>query len=247
MRRKRIVAGNWKMNLNQADAIKLIEGVKPNNTCTTAVFPSFVYLSSVKAIAQEKGILIGAQNGYYEKEGAYTGEVSFTQLKDIGVEAILIGHSERRSLFKESDAFLKLKVNAAIEHELIPFFCCGETLDERKNNQHFQVVTRQLEEALFHLDVAQIVKVVIAYEPVWAIGTGETASPVQAEEMHLHIREQITKKYGSEIAQTIPLLYGGSCKPNNAKELFEQKNIDGGLIGGASLKADEFNQIIASF
>lgn len=245
--RKKIVAGNWKMNLTKGEGASLVDGIVTSNKCETFIFPPFIHLNSLKDAALEKGVFIGAQNCYFEENGAFTGEVSISQLKDIGMLAVLVGHSERRSIFNETDDLLRKKVDAALANGITPFFCCGETLEERKSNQHFDIVQQQLEKALFHLDIDRITEVVIAYEPVWAIGTGETASPEQAEEMHADIRSFLTNKYGSEVAQSISLLYGGSCKPSNAKELFSQPNIDGGLIGGAALKAEDFNQIIAAF
>lgn len=245
--RKKIVAGNWKMNLTIQDALSLVQGIENSQKCCTYIFPSFVFLTTLHKKAKEKGLLIGGQNCHYEKSGAFTGEVSIVQLKELAMDAVLIGHSERRSLFGENDSFLKKKIDAALAYEITPFFCCGETLEERKTKRHFDLVGGQIEKALFHLDSKEISKVIIAYEPLWAIGTGETASPEQAEEMHAHIRGLLAKNYGSSLAESISILYGGSCNPSNAKELFSQPNIDGGLIGGAALKIDDFNQIISSF
>lgn len=247
VKRKKIVAGNWKMNLSIKEAKSLVKEIETDDSCTTYIFPPAIFLTALQLDAQKKGISIGAQNAFHEDKGAFTGEVSMEQIKDIGMDAVLVGHSERRSIFNEDDALLKLKINAALAKNLMPFFCCGETHQERIAKNHFEVVGRQIENALFHLDIDTIVKIVIAYEPVWAIGTGETATAEQAEEMHAHIRSLLERQYGNEIAQSVPILYGGSCKPNNAQELFSQPNIDGGLIGGAALKAEDFNQIIKSF
>jgi triosephosphate isomerase len=245
--RKNIVAGNWKMNLSLDEGRALLAEISSDAASTAYIFPPAIYLNPLLEMAREKGVSIGAQNAYFEDAGAFTGEVSMAQLKNMGMDAVLIGHSERRSIFKEDDLLVKNKVDAALTHGLTPFLCCGETHEERNTKQHFDVVKKQITNSLFHLDIDSIVKIVVAYEPVWAIGTGETASAEQAEEMHEFIRSLMERKYGIEIAQSISILYGGSCKPGNAKELFNQPNIDGGLIGGASLKAKDFNQIIASF
>lgn len=245
--REKIVAGNWKMNLLGEEGAKLVEGIQPSSACKTVIFPPAIYLGGLQSISSSKGIAIGAQNGYSADSGAYTGEVSMAQLRALGLQAVLVGHSERRSLFGENDALLKEKVDAALRNGITPFFCCGETLEERKAGNHFAVVTNQLRNALFHIGKKEFSKIVIAYEPVWAIGTGETASPEQAEEMHAHIRKQLADQFGKETAEACTILYGGSCNPSNAKALFSMPNIDGGLIGGASLKAESFNQIIAAF
>jgi triosephosphate isomerase len=245
--REKIVAGNWKMNLLGEEGAKLVEGIKPSSKCRTVIFPPAIYLNILQSISAAKGITIGAQNGYSADSGAFTGEVSMAQLSALGLQTVLVGHSERRSMFGETDALLKEKVDAALRHTITPFFCCGETLEERKTGNHFAAVANQLRNALFHLSAEEFSKIVIAYEPVWAIGTGETASPEQAEEMHAHIRTLLADKFGKEAATACTILYGGSCNPSNAKALFSMPNIDGGLIGGASLKAESFNQIIAAF
>lgn len=240
--RKKITAGNWKMNLSYSEAEQLVAGiakVSQEENEEIVVFCPSIYLKSL--IDQYgKSVQIGAQNGYHEDNGAYTGEVSFLQLKNIGVNNVLIGHSERRDIFTESNALLKEKVTKAIDLGLTVFFCCGEQLEQRESNNHFSVIEKQLNESLFHLNEQQITKIVIAYEPVWAIGTGKTASAAQAEEMHQFIREQLSNKYSETRAQNTSILYGGSCKPSNASELFSQPNIDGGLIGGASLSFSDF-------
>ena len=247
--RKKIVAGNWKMNLNKSEACSIIENTIHARYCDIYFFSSFLFLEALKSTSgiENGSIQLGAQNAFGIDAGAYTGEVSMKQLADFGVHSVLVGHSERRQYFSEDSNLLKAKIDAALKHNLTPFYCCGESLEEREKGLHKEVVSKQIEACLFHLDTESMSKVVIAYEPVWAIGTGKTASSAQAEEMHKLIRDAITEKFGSEIGEDISILYGGSCKPDNAKELFRQPNIDGGLIGGASLNADDFNSIINSF
>ena len=245
--RKKIVAGNWKMNLLFDEAVKLNAAIDnalndKNQNCDVVHFVPSIYLKYL--IENSKNVVVGAQNGYPSKQGAFTGEISMNQLVNIGVKTVLIGHSERRQLFHESDEFLKEKVDAAIEEGLKIFFCCGETLSERESGNHEEIIVNQLKKALFHLSASDFKNVVIAYEPIWAIGTGKTASPEQANDMHKNIRKAIEKNYSPEIAQNTSILYGGSCKPSNAEELFGQSDIDGGLIGGASLKADDFLALI---
>lgn len=247
--RKKIVAGNWKMNLDANAAENLFQSLKnvpSSDEVNLVIFPTALYLQNFSA--QNEGHLkIGAQNFYPADEGAFTGEVSISQLKAINVEYVLIGHSERRAYFGEHSEFLKDKVNAALEYNMVPVFCCGEPLSIREKNEEYTFVKKQLEEALFHLDANQLKKCVIAYEPVWAIGTGLTATSEQAEAMHRSIRAWISEKYGDDVATEISILYGGSCNASNAKELFSCPNVDGGLIGGASLKADQFTAILNSF
>lgn len=246
--RRKIVAGNWKMNLDWKEANALFQSLQTvqNEQVEVIVFPSSLYLS---AFASEKGSIlkIGAQNAYPKNSGAYTGEIAFSQLKSIGVSHVLIGHSERRDYFSESNSFLKEKVDACLENGITPVFCCGESLPVREKNEETAFVTRQIEESLFHLSTEDLKKCVVAYEPIWAIGTGLTATSEQAEQMHLSIRQFIAGKYGNETAEHIPILYGGSCNEKNANELFSCPNVDGGLVGGASLKADSFTQIINAF
>lgn len=247
--RKKTVAGNWKMNLNKQEAIHLFGEIEVRSEdiqdeVNILVFPSHIYLDAIlTARSSNSRILIGAQNCHPEKKGAFTGENSVKQLKDLGVDAVLIGHSERREHFGESNEFLKSKVNAAINAGLIPVFCCGEPLHIRENGTQNDYVQKQLEESLFHLSVTDFAKVIIAYEPIWAIGTGKTASKEQAEEMHSYIRSIVQLKYRQDISDKTTILYGGSCNPKNAQELFAMPNVDGGLIGGASLKAEDFLQI----
>ncbi len=248
--RKKIVAGNWKMNtdLNQAiDLTRQIRLADFNKNAQLILIPPFPFLYSVVETTNNSVIQVGAQNCSKESSGAYTGEVSAQMLASMDVKYVLVGHSERRTYFKESNAELADKVNQCLSNNLIPIFCCGELLEERKNENHFEVVKKQLSEGLFHLSSVQIKNIVIAYEPVWAIGTGETATPFQAQEMHLHIRKFLAKKFGDTVASSMSILYGGSCNPANAKELFALPDVDGGLIGGASLKATDFVAISNSF
>jgi triosephosphate isomerase len=192
-------------------------------------------------------IKIAAQNCFYKNSGAYTGEISPEMLADLGIDYVILGHSERREYFHETNEELAQKTDAALENGLSVIFCCGEPLSIRKEGTQNAYVSKQLEEGLFHLDKEQLKNIVIAYEPIWAIGTGETASPEQAQEMHAHIRSLLQDKYGKQASENISILYGGSVKPDNAKEIFGQKDVDGGLVGGASLKADMFGEIICSF
>ena len=248
--RQKIVAGNWKMNNNQEETVQLItalqtslENVSLENT-RVIVAPTFVNLTSAVQQSKNSNIEVVAQNMHQAKNGAFTGEISADMLKNIGVDTVILGHSERRSYFGETDVLLVEKVNAALENNLETIFCFGEVLEDRKSDNHFAVVESQLKNALFHLQVDAWKNIVLAYEPVWAIGTGETASPEQAQEMHAFIRSIIEKKYNFEIANNVSILYGGSVKPANAQEIFSKPDVDGGLIGGASLKAVDFTAII---
>jgi len=246
--RKKIVAGNWKMNLLTDDANQLISLLKDNKNedVELIVFPSYIFLPSVIKSKGDK-LMVGAQNFYPKDKGAFTGEISVSQLSDIGVTHVLIGHSERRAYFGEDESFLKQKVDVALENTLTPVFCCGEPLEIRDRGEEFSYVKQQLIDSLFHLSIQNIEKCIIAYEPVWAIGTGKTATIEQAEEMHKEIRNWLTEVYGNETAQSISILYGGSCNAANAKELFACENVDGGLIGGAALDSDAFLTISNSF
>ena len=246
--RKKIVAGNWKMNLKWEEATSLFLSLAnaKENAAEVIIFPSAIYLQSFLDNTN-KNIQIGAQNGYPTDTGAFTGETSFYQLKSIGVTHVLIGHSERRAYFSESNEFLKEKVDAALKNNITPIFCCGESLSIREQGKEKEFITNQIKESLFHLSPDAFQKCIIAYEPIWAIGTGKTATSEQAEEIHKTIRSFIAEKYGDALAQEISILYGGSCNENNAKELFSCPNIDGGLIGGASLKTASFKAIIDSF
>jgi triosephosphate isomerase len=251
--RNKIAAGNWKMNCTFDEAIKLTTAIinekrEKKSNATVILASPYLYLEAlVKLTASHEYIVIAAQNCASEKWGAYTGEVSAPMLSSIGVKAVIIGHSERRNIFNEDNETLRKKVDLALENSLQPIFCCGEILNERNELRHFKVVEQQLWESLFHLDEESFKKCIIAYEPVWAIGTGVTASPEQAQEMHQYIRSVIAEKYSKETADNISILYGGSCNEKNAETLFALPDLDGGLIGGASLKAESFLQIVNSF
>ncbi|MCP4551586.1 MAG: triose-phosphate isomerase [Bacteroidetes bacterium] len=251
--RKYIVAGNWKMNLSFDDAEELIESLidlKKGDELEgllMIVCPSFPYLELATDFTDEVDIYIGSQNVSNKENGAYTGEVSASMLNSMDVAYCIVGHSERRKYFKETPEQIREKIDLLLEQAIKPIFCCGELVDERNENLHFLVVKAQIEQSLFHLNSEEIKNVVMAYEPVWAIGTGLTATPEQAEEMHAYIRKLISDKYGESIADEMSILYGGSCNANNARNLFAQPNIDGGLIGGASLNADDFYRIYKSF
>ncbi|MCF8330955.1 MAG: triose-phosphate isomerase [Bacteroidales bacterium] len=254
--RTKIVAGNWKMNMLQHEAISLISDIKkelknrgPNAKNTSMIImPPFTWIpAAVEMTSAEPAISIGAQNCYHEPNGAFTGEVSPEMIQSTGAEYAILGHSERRQYFKESHELLKKKVNAVINAELYPVFCCGEPLEVREENKQETLIKQQLKESLFHLDEQDFSKVIIAYEPVWAIGTGKTASPEQAQSMHQFIRQLIHDNYNDKLAENTTILYGGSCKPDNARELFSKPDVDGGLIGGASLKAKDFIDIFFSF
>ncbi len=251
--RTKIVAGNWKMNLNFEEADDLINQVvefmedEPMDDVGVIVCPPAVYLELATDHAQENDLFVGAQNLSNHDHGAYTGEISAGMLSSMGVHYCIVGHSERRKYFNESHEMLAEKVNMALKYDIAPIFCCGEVLPEREAGSHFDVVKKQLEESLFHLQPGDFANVVVAYEPVWAIGTGKNATPEQAQEMHAFIRKMIADKYGKETAENTSILYGGSCNSKNAKALFANPDVDGGLIGGASLKSDEFIQIIKSF
>ncbi len=251
--RKKIVAGNWKMNLLDEEVINYIVNFNSRKNeieseAEIIILPASIYLDTMISMP-DWDVRIGAQNCSQFNNGAYTGEISAAMLRDFDYDSenlhyCLVGHSERRAYFKESNEVLAEKVNRLIENGLKPIFCCGEELQHRQEGKHFDLVKSQITESLFHLNEVEIKQVVIAYEPVWAIGTGETASNNQAQEMHAYIRYIIAEQFSQEIADSISILYGGSCQPNNAKELFEQPDIDGGLIGGASLEVDSFIQII---
>lgn len=252
MERKKIVAGNWKMNLLHKEAMQLLAELVQKSQgvgkATRIVFPPFPYIQSITTVLEgETNFYCGAQNCSQFAGGAYTGEVSGAMLKSIGAEYILIGHSERRSYFNESSEILTLKIKQALENNLKIIFCFGEQLSDRKLNNHFSTVQKQLEEVLLEFPKEKLDQLVLAYEPVWAIGTGETASPEQAQEMHAFVRKILAGIFSSVLALKISILYGGSCNAQNAKELFSCADVDGGLIGGASLKADEFCKILQSF
>lgn len=248
--RKKIVAGNWKMNMDLAEGLKFTESIhnyfrdKPSDKAQVILCTPFIHLAGAAGILKHGKVALGAQNCASEASGAYTGEVSAWMIRSTGAEYVIIGHSERRSYYNEDDKLLNKKTLLALNSGLKVIFCCGESLDERKSDQHFIIVKRQLEEGLFTLSADQLDRVVIAYEPVWAIGTGLTATPGQAQEMHKYIRDLILEKYGNDTAKKMPVLYGGSCKPSNAAEIFSKPDVDGGLIGGASLKKEDFTAIV---
>lgn len=251
MKRQQIVAGNWKMNMNFQEgrdlASEIINSIGPSEVLTL-LCPPFVHLNHISMLTNGiSNLEIGAQNCHQSDSGAYTGEVSASMIKSVGASFVIIGHSERREYFNEDNALLAEKINTALKNDLKPIFCCGEKLDVREAGNHEELVKAQVEQGLFHLDAEAFSKVVIAYEPVWAIGTGKTASPQQAQEMHHFIRGLVAKKYGESVANSTSILYGGSCKPDNAEEIFSQPDVDGGLIGGASLKAADFIAIVKSF
>ncbi len=247
--RKRIVVGNWKMNMNNSAAHSLFQSLNNAEIVSSTkiiIAPPSVYLSGFSS-NKSKNIYLAAQNCSDNENGAYTGEISASMLYSIGVGYSLVGHSERRQYQNESDLLLKQKINVLIENKVIPIFCCGENLDKRESGDFYKVIQSQLENSLFHLSNSEIKEVVIAYEPVWAIGTGVTASPGQAQEIHAFIRSLLVERYSLETAEEISILYGGSCNASNAKELFMNKDVDGGLIGGAALDVDSFSAIIKSF
>lgn len=238
------------MNKTHTEAIELITGIvdaSGNDSVQLIVIPPSIFASEIEEIASESKIGVGVQNSSQYESGAYTGELSAAMIKSIGVEFVLVGHSERREYFNETNNVLAEKTNQLLKNDLTPIFCCGEVLEEREKENHFNLIESQLKEGLFHLDSTQILKCIIAYEPVWAIGTGVTASSGQAQEMHQFIRKLLIDKYGENIANDISILYGGSCKPSNAKELFANPDVDGGLIGGASLNVADFIALANSF
>lgn len=247
--RKKIAAGNWKMNTTPDEGKQLVKSIiagspELKDHQEVYFFPPFTHIASVAEAAVKKNFYTGAQNCSQFEKGAYTGEISIGMLKSVHANHIIIGHSERRSIFGESYQTLKEKSSAVINAGMTLIFCCGETLEERESNSQYKIVKEQLENSLFHLTKDEIKYTVIAYEPVWAIGTGKTASPAEAQDMHSFIRSLLREKYGEAVATLMSVLYGGSVNAANAKELFSQIDIDGGLVGGASLKAEEFIEII---
>ena len=249
--RKNIVAGNWKMNTTVPEGVKLasevnaaLEGITPK--CDVVIGVPFTHLTAVKAVIGEK-LGLSAENCADKAKGAYTGEVSAAMVASTGATYVILGHSERRQYYGETAATLKDKVVLALENGLCPIFCIGEVLEERENGTYFDVIKAQIVESLFDLSAEDFGKIVLAYEPVWAIGTGKTATADQAQEIHAFIRGLIAEKYGNQVADNTTILYGGSCKPSNAKELFEKPDVDGGLIGGAALDAASFMGIVTAF
>lgn len=253
MMRNKIVAGNWKMNCNREEAFGLVTEIKgmladeTSGNVQVILAPPFVHLAAVSHLVSGTGINVAAQNCSSESSGAFTGEVSASMIHSVGASHVIIGHSERRSYFNEGNEMLLKKTKLALSNSLIPIFCIGETLAERESGMLFEVILSQLIESVFNLDEADFSQLILAYEPVWAIGTGKTASPAQAQEMHFYIRQAVADKFGVKISENISILYGGSCNESNAKELFALKDVDGGLIGGASLKSRSFVNIIKSF
>ena len=247
--RKPIVGGNWKMNRGTPNESKemlesLIPLIEEFHNVDIVIATPFTVLTNVYEILKSTNIKLGAQNMYFKDKGAYTGEISPKFLKEIGVEYVILGHSERRDIFKESDALINKKLKKSLSCNLKPIVCIGEHLEEREAGKTKEIIEYQINESFKDLTKEEMLKVVIAYEPIWAIGTGKTATPEQAEEIHIFIREKLNNKFDMETANSIRIQYGGSIKPNNAEELFNKKNIDGGLVGGASLQADSFFQIL---
>ncbi len=247
--RKKIVAGNWKMNLNLQEGVALatelkaaLAAEKPN--CDVVICTPFIHLATVAGVVENTVIGLGAENCADKEKGAYTGEVSAAQVKSTGAQYVILGHSERRAYYGETAEILKEKVNLALANGLKVIFCIGEVLEEREAGKQNEVVGAQLAGSLYDLTAEQMGNIILAYEPVWAIGTGKTATSEQAQDMHAFIRSEIAKKFGAEVAENTSILYGGSCKPTNAKEIFSKPDVDGGLIGGAALKCADFKGII---
>ena len=252
MGRQKIVAGNWKMNMSLQESKILVDSIINNenidDNVIKIILPPYPFLESVGTqLLNTDNFFLGAQNCHTNSNGAFTGEVSANMLNSVGCSYVLVGHSERRQYFKEKEADFILKIREAFTHRVHPIFCIGETIEERKSNNHFNIVTQQITNVLKEFSISEFSKFILAYEPVWAIGTGETATSQQAQEMHAYIRKLISDIYDSKIASNIPILYGGSCNAQNAQELFACEDVDGGLIGGASLKATDFCKIISSF
>ncbi len=248
--RKKIVAGNWKMNLDKEQSVHLVTEIsnslgKLSEDTQVIVSPPNINIPYVlDASTKDKQIIVAAQNMHQAESGAYTGEISAAMLKSVGIDTVILGHSERREYFGEDAHLLTKKVEQALEHKMEIIFCFGEKLEDRKSENHFNVVEYQIKDSLFHLPESDWQHIVLAYEPVWAIGTGETASAEQAQEMHAFIRNLITEQYDKDLANEVSILYGGSVKPSNANEIFSKPDVDGGLIGGAALKAEDFLAII---
>ena len=246
--RKKIVAGNWKMNKNASQTAELLSELKAQisteSNAQVIVAPTFVNLALATSLLQSTAIKVSAQNMHQSESGAFTGEISADMLKSVGVQTVILGHSERRAIFHETDALIATKVDTALLHDMTVIFCFGEELKDRQSENHFNIVENQMKDGLFHIEAKNWEKIILAYEPVWAIGTGETASPEQAQEMHEFIRETVRKSFGSDIAEDVSILYGGSVKPDNAKEIFSKPDVDGGLIGGAALNVKDFLAIV---
>ncbi|MGM9847530.1 MAG: triose-phosphate isomerase [Muribaculaceae bacterium] len=250
--RKNIVAGNWKMNTTLQEGVALATGVNnalkgANPKCDVIIAVPFTHLAPIAAVIDQNILGLGAENCADHKSGAYTGEVSASMVASTGAKYVILGHSERRQYYGETSETLKEKVALAFANGLTPIFCIGEVLEERENGTYLEVVKGQIESALFHLSAEDFGKIILAYEPVWAIGTGKTATDDQAQEMHAYIRNVIAEKYGKQVAEDCSILYGGSCKPTNAAALFAKPDVDGGLIGGASLDVESFMGIVNAF
>ncbi len=250
--RKNIVAGNWKMNTTLQEGVLLATGVNnalkgANPKCDVIIAVPFTHLAPIAAVIDQNILGLGAENCADHKSGAYTGEVSASMVASTGAKYVILGHSERRQYYGETSETLKEKVALAFANGLTPIFCIGEVLEERENGTYLEVVKGQIESALFHLSAEDFGKIILAYEPVWAIGTGKTATDDQAQEMHAYIRNVIAEKYGKQVAEDCSILYGGSCKPTNAAALFAKPDVDGGLIGGASLDVESFMGIVNAF
>lgn len=250
--RKNIVAGNWKMNTTLNQGKELVKDIIKNVTqisydVTLIIAPPFTHLAGLSKLMYNTGIFLSAQNVADNESGAFTGEVSASMIKSTGAQYTIIGHSERRKYYDETDEIILEKILLSLQNDLSPIVCCGELLDDRENNKHFEIVKKQIENSVLKISREEFDRIIIAYEPVWAIGTGKTASPEQAQEMHAYIRSLIQNYFDEQVADELSILYGGSCKPSNAKELFKQQDVDGGLIGGASLKANDFIEIAKAF
>ena len=252
--RKKVVAGNWKMNLTLEEGQKLasevvnIADAELTDDVQLILATPFIHLNAVaQLLTGNSKVALAAQNCSEHLSGAYTGEVSAPMLQSVQVKYVILGHSERREYFGERDELLAKKIDVVLQHKMTPIFCCGEPLDIREDNRQNEYVAQQIQASLFHLSAEELQKIIIAYEPIWAIGTGKTASAEQAQEIHAFLRKQLADKYGAEVADNVSILYGGSCKPSNAREIFAGADVDGGLIGGASLKARDFVDIAKSF
>ena len=247
--RKKVIIGNWKMNNDKKETENLLLNLK-NKTwdkeIEVKVSPSFVNLEYAQKILKNSSVEVVAQNMHYEEKGAFTGEISYKMLKSINVNSVIIGHSERRTLFYENDDTIKRKIKTALDNEMKVIFCFGESLEDRKEKRHIKIISKQLDVITNDLKINQWNQIILAYEPVWAIGTGLNATPKQAQEIHKHVREEIATTFNKNLADSVQILYGGSLKPNNSKEIFFQPDIDGGLVGGASLSFEDFYSIIRS-
>ncbi|MEI7942704.1 MAG: triose-phosphate isomerase [Candidatus Riflemargulisbacteria bacterium] len=245
---KMIIAGNWKMNKDLDEAVQLVEklkkGFKNKNKVEVVICPSFTNLSAVNAIVKDSDIKLGAQNMYTEEKGAYTGEINASMLRSVGCKYVIIGHSERRQYFNETNQFLNKKIKVALENNLFPIYCVGETLEQRESGKVEKVIKEQIEEGLKDISSDDLKKIVLAYEPVWAIGTGKTATPQQANDVHVFIRKLLVAMSSTAVAEQVSILYGGSVTPESSSELMGKSDIDGALVGGASLKVDSFMEII---